>query len=739
MGLFNKHTLNELMVLQFSKKDAEMFRKNKVMQQLIQKVGHDNRTEINTINSELPLMTFSVANALFKLIQKEIGTRGEYVAFEPIDILYRENKGRSFKYIPYLQVKDFGIDIKYKDFTGAVFENIFNGEEFEDIDTETKRNWAREFLDEYVMANPEQKVLAILPTEEEAEGNYEAKYEGLDDFGELGNEKNVSNPIPTTGSITEVENTSGNNSPNKTIKNKPGILNKLPEKKETNTNESTDKDAQVSSGIPASEAKELKATKLDLPVDVHKGTIKVPRFEVTEIPKVSVAEKGYVAYKVNEKRKATNKYLQTLEQQINFKNSEYLTKLRQQLQENIDQQIEDFISENDPKKGLHEEIKSRLLKQKEIEETKILKRMKDKCDEDVEAIKRQADIDIEARKNRYKTEVAKRKDEISDEFAKKATNEEANELQKRKDTVTQKLDKFKNSLVIKALATFNAEASDIASNGNKTGGTVFKKLANMMEDWEQDVNKEHLNAVELQASADRAKFNLEDMRVLNENIRKLKAEKADAVSQKEKVVKENTSLEKKVAELRKQVSEAKKESTSDEFFKEFLKAQLVQQNKNNMVAVNGENQSSMPVNNSKTEDSSKKKEIFSKPLMVSAAVLATLGIGSVGMHEVHMDQKYDAAVQAINKKESSNEAFKAQLQKTQSDMEALKTKNSSIKNENDKLQSRLDKSKKEAEKVDKNTSLKVPTKSTERYEVANSVSTSKENTFSSTSTSGSEN
>ncbi|MEM1457045.1 hypothetical protein AAHB45_08970 [Pediococcus pentosaceus] len=717
MGLFNKYSLDEPMVLRFSKNDAEMFKKNPALQKLIQEIGHDNRTEINAINSALPLMKLSVANKLFNSIHEKLGQQGEFIGFETIEILFLNTKGRSSKYVPYLQVKDFNIDLKYKDFTGFVFENIFNGEEFDDIDTQTKRNWAREFLDEYVKANPSQKVLAILPTEAEAEENYEAKYEGIDDQDDLSNsnvaetDKNNDGHINIHNSNVNVLNT-GKNSFNSTNTNTNGTF---PDK-DTNT-------ATHTTATPVKE--EIKNDRQDLPVDVNKGTIKVPKFEVSE---VSVAEKGYVSFKVNEKRKDSNKYLSTLEKEINLKNVEYLEKLRQDLQEDIDQQVQEFIIKNDPKKGLHKEIKKRLLAEKEVEENKTVKLMQTKCDEDVAAIQRQAEIDIEARKHRFTADVAKRKDDIATKFAKKATDEETSELQKRNQEITDKVEKLKESLVIKALAIFNEKVSNIISNGNKTGGTVFKKLANTIEVWEQGVNKEHLNAVEIQASADRAKFNLNDMSVLNEEIRKLKAEKMDIAEQNRNLMERNEELNEEVKRVKTQVIEVRKESNTDDFFKEYLKAALVQQGK--LSSSNSEEKQS-----DKDSVISKKKVGFGKPLIIGTAVLATLGIGSLGIHEVHMDQKYDTAIQAINKKENTNKAFKTQLRKTQDGMQDLESKNSSIQSDNAKLQSQLNKSKKEAEKTNKTVIPKAST--SESNKISNSTSTTKADTFSLTN--GSEN
>lgn len=727
MGLFNKHSLDEPMVLRFSKNDAEMFKKNPALQKLIQEIGHDNRTEINAINATLPMMKLSVANKLFNSIHEKLGQQGEFIGFETIEILFLNTKGRSSKYVPYLQVKDFNIDLKYKDFTGFVFENIFNGEEFDDIDIETKRNWAREFLDEYVKANPSQKVLAILPTEAEAEENYEAKYEGIDDLDDqdgLSNsnvaetDKNNDGNINIHNSNVNVLNT-GKNSFNSTNKN-TNVTGAFPDK-DTNT-------ATHTTATPVPVKEEIKNDRQDLLVDVNKGTIKVPKFEVSEVPEVSVAEKGYVSFKVNEKRKDSNKYLTTLEKEINLKNIEYLEKLRQDLQEDIDQQVQEFINENDPKKGLHEEIKTRLLAEKEVEENKTVKLMQKKCDEDVAAIQRQAEIDIEARKHRFTADVAKRKDDIATKFAKKATDEEASELQKRNQEITDKVEKLKESLVIKALAIFNEKVSNIISNGNKTGGTVFKKLANTIEIWEQGVNKEHLNAVEIQASADRAKFNLNDMSVLNEEIRKLKAEKMDIAEQNRNLMERNEELNEEVKRVKTQVVEVKKESNADDFFKEYLKASLVQQGK--LSSSNSEEKQS-----DKDSVISKKKVGFGKPLIVGTAVLATLGIGSLGIHDVHMDQKYDTAIQAINKKENTNKAFKTQLRKTQDGMQDLESKNSSIQSDNAKLQSQLNKSKKEAEKTNKTVSPKAST--SESNKISNSISTTKADTFSLTN--GSEN
>ena len=657
MGLFNKNALSELMVIKFSKKDTELFKKNTVMQQLIQEIGHDNRTEINAINSALPLMKLSVANTLFKLIQERIGKQGQYVAFETIEILYREDKGKSFKYIPYLQVKDFGIDIKYKDFTGFVFENIFNGEEFEDIDIETKRDWARQFLDEYVKANPKQKVLALLPTETEAANGYIPQYQGIDDVIKTveQNKKVVQNSSKPS---EKKENSKNSTKEGTAEKNKKSLqdVNALARKHDV--------------GIDK---------KIELPIDKHRGKIKVPKFETKDLKQVTVTDKNYVPYKVNEKKVATNKYLSTFENQINLKNSEFLTTLSQELLEDVENQVEQFRKENNPEKGLHNEIKNKLLAAKSVEEKSVIERMQAKCDEDVLAIRRKADNDIAERKSKLEADIALRKDEISESYAKKATEEEQKELIKRNDELNQKIDKLKKSLTLKAVASYNAKADEVVANAHKLAGTVYKKLANTIETWEQGVNKEHLNAVEVQASADRAKFNLEDVSVLNEKNRQLKAEKYDSDRKVESLRKENSKLVDRVNSLQEQILNAKNSSSEEDFFKEYLKTQLLNQKQKK----DEETASIKPVSSEKGFLNR------SSSLIGMLVVFVILGIGGVVIHENSMNQRYESTAAALNRNAEINSNFKKQLSETKDSIQDLKEENRSINKDNKQLKNKL--------------------------------------------------
>ncbi|MGA3513403.1 hypothetical protein ACE5SX_17665, partial [Lactiplantibacillus plantarum] len=166
MALFKKRAkLQEPFVLEFSKGDSQKLRHDAVVTELIEELGQQERVARSGIIQQLPLMTLNVACQLFQRLREHVIDQGDPMSFETITVLQRQAAGRGFKYEPYVRVGQFTLNCDYRDFTGAVVNSIFNAPEFADIDYDDKRTWASEFMAAYQAANPDQQVVALVPSE----------------------------------------------------------------------------------------------------------------------------------------------------------------------------------------------------------------------------------------------------------------------------------------------------------------------------------------------------------------------------------------------------------------------------------------------------------------------------------------------------------------------------------------------------------------------------------------------
>jgi hypothetical protein len=183
MALFKKRAkLQEPFVLEFSKGDSQKLRHDAVVTELIEELGQQERVARSEIIQQLPLMTLNVACQLFQRLREHVIDQGDPMSFETITVLQRQAAGRGFKYEPYVRVGQFTVDRDYRDFTGAVVNSIFNAPEFADIDYDDKRTWASEFMAAYQAANPDQQVVALVPSETQAEADdFRVRYAGLDE------------------------------------------------------------------------------------------------------------------------------------------------------------------------------------------------------------------------------------------------------------------------------------------------------------------------------------------------------------------------------------------------------------------------------------------------------------------------------------------------------------------------------------------------------------------------------
>lgn len=565
MALFKKRAkLQEPFVLEFSKGDSQKLRHDAVVTELIEELGQQERVARSGIIQQLPLMTLNVACQLFQRLREHVIDQGDPMSFETITVLQRQAAGRGFKYEPYVRVGQFTLDRDYRDFTGAVVNSIFNAPEFADIDYDDKRTWASEFMAAYQAANPDQQVVALVPSETQAEADdFRVRYAGLDEVVQ-----------PATRPASEAPAASSATTKNQTTKvaasagattSQPTSSGDRTGERKAGSNEST------SQAEGSSTAKPEKMPVIPKPSRI--GQIKVPQFKVKNLTAVPEANQQYVAYQVEQKKRHSNTYLRTLEQRLNADATQDLVSYSEQQRQAVAKQLRDYQAQHDPQADLRETIQAQVAQSKAQTEAKVLADLKSKCDVDVQQIQADAERAVTKRQAEYEQQVQATKQDLDTKAVQDANERYTSELKARQTALKQQLASLKHELDQQTRAEYNRRVGQLVANNQNIAGTVYQNLAKKLDEYALEVTKVHLNAVELQASADRAKRNLVDVQQLEHKLDRTIAEKQTVTREKEELQKLLQTQTTELTQLKQQSGQVQPPAASSQL-EQLLAAQL---------------------------------------------------------------------------------------------------------------------------------------------------------------------
>ncbi|KZU92736.1 hypothetical protein Lp19_2718 [Lactiplantibacillus plantarum] len=576
MALFKKRAkLQEPFVLEFSKRDSQKLRHDAVVTELIEELGQQERVARSGIIQQLPLMTLNVACQLFQRLREHVIDQGDPMSFETITVLQRQAAGRGFKYEPYVRVGQFTLDRDYRDFTGAVVNSIFNAPEFADIDYDDKRTWASEFMAAYQAANPDQQVVALVPSEAQAEADdFHVRYAGLDEVVQPATRP--ASEAPAASSATEKVPASQRGATTKNQATKVAASGGATTSQPTSSGDRTG-ERKAGSNESTSQAEGSSTAKPEkmpvIPKPSRIGQIKVPQFKVKNLTAVPEANQQYVAYQVEQKKRHSNTYLRTLEQRLNADATQDLVSYSEQQRQAVAKQLRDYQAQNDPQADLRETIQAQVAQSKAQTEAKVLADLKSKCDVDVQQIQADAERAVTKRQAEYEQQVQATKQDLDTKAVQDANERYTSELKARQTALKQQLASLKHELDQQTRAEYNRRVGQLVANNQNIAGTVYQNLAKKLDEYALEVTKVHLNAVELQASADRAKRNLVNVQQLEHKLDRTIAEKQTVTREKEELQKLLQTQTTELTQLKQQSGQVQPPAASSQL-EQLLAAQL---------------------------------------------------------------------------------------------------------------------------------------------------------------------
>ncbi len=667
MALFKKRAkLQEPFVLEFSKGDSQKLRHDAVVTELIEELSQQERVARSGIIQQLPLMTLNVACQLFQRLREHVIDQGDLMSFETITVLQRQAAGRGFKYEPYVRVGRFTLDRDYRDFTGAVINSIFNAPEFADIDYDDKRTWASEFMAAYQAANPDQQVVALVPSEAQAEADdFHVRYAGLDEVVQPATRP--ASEAPAASSATEKIPASQTGAATKNQATKVAASGGA-----TTSQPTSSGDRKAMADESTSQAESRATTKIEkmpvIPMPSRIGQIKVPQFKVQNLAAVPEADQQYVAYQVEQKKRHSNTYLRTLEQRLNADATQDLVSYSEQQRQAIAKQLRDYQAQHDPQADLRETIQAKVAQSKAQTEAKVLADLKSKCDVDVQQIQADAERAVTQRQAEYEQQVQATKQDLDTKAVQDANERYASELKARQTALKQQLASLKHELDQQTRADYNRRVGKLVANNQNIAGTVYQNLAKKLDEYALEVTKVHLNAVETQASADRAKFNLVDVQQLEHKLDRTIAEKQTVTQEKADLQRLLQTQTTELTQLKQQSGQVQPPAASSQL-EQLLAAQLATKQQ--------------PTPAKSVERAPQPKTLQKVSLGIGTAVgLAVLGGGGLWAYHDHQQ-----VAQALTTNQQ-------QLRQAQSDTASLNRqyyqlsqRNTALKNQTDQAQS----------------------------------------------------
>lgn len=687
MALFKKRAkLQDPFVLEFSKGDSQKLRHDPVVTEVIEELGQQERVARSGIIQQLPLMTLNVACQLFQQLRSRVIEHEQPIVFDTITVLQRQEAGRSFKYEPYVRVKQFALNRHYRDFTGNVINTIFTTPEFADFDYDNKRTWANEFITAYQAANPDQQIVALVPSEAQADAaDFRVRYAGLDEVVQPA--MSQASEAPASSNETENKPASQVAKAEKPVKTQPAVSPSSAEATMSQATSSGDYKAVATESASQAEDKSTdKKTKMPvaIPKPARIGQIKVPQFKVQNLSAVPEADPQYVAYQVEQKKRHSNAYLRTLEQRLNADATQDLVSYSEQQRQAIAKQLRDYQAEHETQAKLRKKIQEETAQHKAHTEAKVLADLKAQCSADVQQIQADAERAVAQRQAEYEHQVKETQKDLAEKTVQAANAEFEKQLKAHKTALKQQLASLKQELEQQTRAEYNRRVGQLVANNQNIAGTVYQNLAKKLDEYALEVTKVHLNAVELQASADRAKRNLVDVQQLEHKLDRTIAEKQTVTREKEDLQKLLQTQTTELTQLKQQSGQGQMTTASSELEK-LLALQMAQNQKaaNTKVAKN---------KNTEDDSVSGSNKHATRLTVALATMLGVVTLGGGGLWAYQSNQRMSSALTDSKSQISKTQQAASSLDKKYDD---LNTANQNLKGKVESQQSQLSKASEE--------------------------------------------
>lgn len=682
------------------------------------------------IEQSLPFATLKTAEDLFSKIRDKIASADtstiavpfKYVAIWEFDPNKKQNSSNPSESIV---LENFEVPYDYQNFTKSVFEEIFNDPSNADINYESKLEYCKSVKRAYMAAtNVDDREIARIPERAEVENGavsldvpiFDTQIQHTETIDKQPLEEpntTIAGESPKKLAKTDVKKTNSDDvyydADNHTFSNvDPSLVKiKVPEKQPSEKQPARN---VISNPNPRKNgtSNRLQAQKLNAQHEMfsenaeaqQQGRVQAPRFPISTIQEVGPADDRYVSFMLNEHKKYLNELLKNAEEKINQKNRQDILTLTDHYDKTVENAVQEFKKDNDPIKGLHDAIESKLLDAKNEEFAALT----EDIDRDQQRRLEQAKQEFEAQQSQinqdHDQQIRNTDDELSEKYTTMAQREYTVESKKRLDKFKTDTEKVKAKQLRENELGLQKNISNQLIKSHDVLETFYKELVANLDEYQAKTESEHLNALSVATARDRAEAEKRHSTAPYDELKQLTTEKMQLKEAVATLQAQNAGLEKSKSELTASLqsrereninltrslelaSTAPKPGKTDQPEKTTIDRYIELQLAQNMAEQTAQDKAK----NSKTPSNTVENESLNnvtkglRRSVVGLLMVLVLGAGGTGFFIHQQNTQHNQQIQALQKtmsKRHSTTSTKANTKNTSTDASSATTQSTDV-------------------------------------------------------------
>lgn len=577
MGFFNKLKKNKTERIEDHYQVRYVFKdefdpeKNKLIGEIYDQVVEDQTQRGTlTLSDTAPFATFSMIEDLFSALKSFIEKEAKPIEFSDFAIwAYDKDKkwnlgkpgsddGNPYEFIT---LEKFELNFEYQNLTKVIFESIFNDPENEDYPFEEKLDICKEIAETYRLStNCDDRSIARFPGIEEVEkGNVTLdvpKYTLVRSSAEDGTMQY--DPLTHTFSSNQNNLQNANNDSVNTKKmDKQSHEQNTIIKQESQTKKENTPSAKHIQKNKIPTGKRTQHQQIQQQVNQEEqfaktqGQIEIPQFEISkDLSKVEAGQDGYVEYKLNEYRKDLNNRLKLIGNKINDENIKTILKRHDSYIKNTQKVVNQYIKDHKSiLRSLEDKVQEEML-QKSNSEIKALKtRLSETEKQELSIAKQEYDTKVTNIKQKIQTDIASQTNEIRHKYESLAYQKYNTEYDRKKKEIEQGKQKVWQDNSRKADIKLREDIAQLRMNSAETLDNFFRSLQDRLDEYQNKVLTEHLNAKKIIVAQQQAENESKkvaapytEIEQKNEILANLNAQLAAITAERDSLVKHNQDL-----------------------------------------------------------------------------------------------------------------------------------------------------------------------------------------------------
>lgn len=492
------------------------------------------------LNETLPFATFKAAEDFFSRLRQVAAKEASPIKFAYFAIWkYNQDekvkpgkknssKGNPHEFISFNKPGyEFTVSSEYQNMTPQLFEVIFNDPDNIDISYVDKKEYCETIRQAYLdSTHLTEDEIAILPSPEETENGSVTLQ-----IPSLSHKAVKESPVydATTGKFTfsSADNTekkgnkvlasqkNDNSQPHLddgahdivTVNNQGIRTFDKPKEPKVNKTQPANLDSDKSTQrLPSRTTRKKLEDQVEEQTSLAraKGHVDAPQFAILELDPVDPGHKGYVEYKINQRKKTFNKQLLSIAKEVSNKNEKAIINSQRNFRKSIDDAISGFHKQHAKDEDqIFTQIQTDMKSKKENDYNKQV----DSINLNEQNALKQAETNYHQQianiKHKTKLDKAKLEEVLTKKYTTQAEQQFTKDLAKHDTELKQAENDLVHKLTLKYELISREEAAKLRADGDKVLRDAFSSMNNQLADLQVKANKENNTAKEVSISKQR--------------------------------------------------------------------------------------------------------------------------------------------------------------------------------------------------------------------------------------------